>query len=251
MQSLLSLLSTLFLAAAVAVALAPFFLAPPADAQTTGDNSVTGDLNTNVGNNSTVDSNNATNSNSETNNYNSGAPGALSNPVPSAVAPTVMGGGGNDSCLIPYQQAFQISIFGRAEGKMEQDPECNRRKDARILGTPQAAGGLGLQVSGISLMCQSTEVFRAMALANTPCPIADVVSGQILIGRDAYVRMRDDPDTYIVGYRQQQAFWDALLLIGKELPDAPPEPERPGLSERFRRHGGADDGQSVRSRQSD
>ena len=31
---------------------------------------------------------------------------------------------------------------------MEQDRECNRRKDARLLGTPQEAGGLGLQVSG-------------------------------------------------------------------------------------------------------
>jgi hypothetical protein len=90
-----------------------------------------------------------------------------------------------------------------------------------------------------------------MALANTPCPIADVVTGRILIGRDAYLRMRDDPDTYIVGYRQERPFWDALLLIGKELPDAPPEPERPGLSERFRRHGGSDNGQPVPRSESD
>ena len=162
-----------------------------------------------------------------------------------------MGGGGNDSCLIPYQQSFQISLFGRAEGKMEQDAECNRRKDARLIGTPQDAGGLGLQVSGISLMCQSIDVFRAMALANTPCPIADVVTGQILIGREAYLRMRDDPDTYIVGYRQEQPFWDALLLIGKELPDAPPEPERPALSDRFRRNGGANNAEPAPSSPSD
>jgi hypothetical protein len=134
---------------------------------------------------------------------------------------------------------------------MEQDPECNRRKDARILGTPQASGGLGLQVSGISLMCQSAEVFRAMALANTPCPISDIVTGNILIGRAAYVRMRENPDVYIVGYRQAQAFWDQLLLIGQELPDAPPEPARASLSDTFRRTGGADAPATRSNRTSD
>ena len=66
---------------------------------------------------------------------------------------------------------------------MEQDKECNRRKDARLLGAPQAVGGLGLQVSGISIMCGNPQVFRAMALANTPCPIMDVNTGRLLIGK--------------------------------------------------------------------
>jgi len=136
----------------------------------TANAQVTGDLNTNSGNtNSTIDSNNV--SSSETKNYNGAGSSPFSTPVPTAAAPTVMGGGGNDSCLIPVQNAFQISVFGRAEGKMEQDPECNRRKDARLLGTPQEAGGLGLQVSGISVMCESPAIFKAMALASTPCPI--------------------------------------------------------------------------------
>jgi hypothetical protein len=199
-----------------------------------------GNFSSNIGAGSTVDSNNV----SETNNYNGAgsAPGSQpATPVMSAVAPTVMGGGGNDSCLIPSTAGIQVTLFGVATGTMEQDPECNRRKDARLLGTPQASGGLGLQVSGISLMCQSPNVFRAMALANTPCPISDVVSGNILIGRSAYVRMRENPDVYIVGYRQDQAFWDALLFIGQELPDAPPEPARASLSDTFRRTSGADD----------
>jgi len=194
---------------------------------------VTGDLNTNSGNtNSTIGSNN----NDSTTNYNGAGSAPFSTPVPTAAAPTVMGGGGNDSCLIPYQQAFQVSIFGRAEGKMEQDPECNRRKDARLLGTPQEAGGLGLQVSGISVMCDSPEIFKAMALASTPCPIYSIATGKLLVGREGYLAMRDDPHNYVIGYAQDQAFWDAFLLMNEELPDVlPQENSGPTLSERFRR----------------
>lgn len=197
------------------------------------DAQVTGDLNTNSGNtNSTIGSNN----NENTTNYNGAGSAPFSTPVPTAAAPTVMGGGGNDSCLIPYQQAFQISIFGRAEGKMEQDPECNRRKDARLLGTPQEAGGLGLQVSGISIMCDSPAIFKAMALASTPCPIYSLETGKLLVGREGYIAMRDEPHIYVVGYESDRAFWDAFLLIGEELPDVLPEENSgPLLSERFRR----------------
>jgi len=199
---------------------------------------VTGDLNTNSGNtNATVGSNNPTSTSNETKNYNGAGAAPFSQPVPTAAAPTVMGGGGNDSCLIPIQQAFQISIFGKAEGKMIQDPECNRRKDSRLLGTPQDTGGLGLQVSGISLMCGDADVFKAMALASTPCPIYSIVEGKLMIGRDAYVAMRENPYTYVVGYDQNQIFWDTFLLIGEELPDVEINQDTgPSLSERFRRN---------------
>jgi hypothetical protein len=206
---------------------------------------VSGDLNTNSGNtNSTIDSGNI--STSETRNYNGAGSSPFSTPVPTAAAPTVMGGGGNDSCLIPKQQAFQISIFGRAEGSMEQDEECNRRKDARLLGTPQEAGGLGLQVSGISVMCDNAQIYKAMALASTPCPIYSIETGKLLVGREGYLAMRDNPHVYVVGYAQDQSFWDTFLMIGEELPDVvPQESSGPTLSERFRRSRRSDDDGST------
>jgi hypothetical protein len=209
------------------------------------DAQVTGDLNTSSGNNnSVIDSNNV--SNSETKNYNGAGSSPFSTPVPTAAAPTVMGGGGNDSCLIPYQQAFQISIFGRAKGTMEQDPQCNRRKDARLLGTPQEQGGLGLQVSGIAVMCDSPEIFKAMALASTPCPIYSIETGKLLVGRDGYLAMRDDPHNYVIGYASDRDFWDAFLLMNEELPDVlPQENTGPTLSERFRRSRGPSNNQST------
>jgi len=134
-----------------------------------------------------------------------------------------MGGGGSDSCLIPKTQGIQLSIIGLSQGGMEQDAECNRRKDSRLLGAPQAIGGLGLQVSGISLMCSNPSVFKAMALANTPCPIMDVVTSRLLIGQAAYKKMREKPKVYIVGYSLDTRFWNTLLMIGRKLPDAPKE----------------------------
>ena len=202
---------------------------------------VSGDLNTNSGNtNSTIDSGNV--STSETKNYNGSGSAPFSTPVPTAAAPTVMGGGGNDSCLIPEQSAYQISIFGRAKGSMVQDPACNRRKDARLLGTPQEQGGLGLQVSGISVMCDSPAIFKAMALASTPCPIYSLETGKLLVGRDGYMAMRSQPDIYVIGYASDRAFWDAFLKMGEELPDVlPQESSGPTLSERFRRSRRSDD----------
>lgn len=222
----------------------------PVLAQDVGDGSTQGDLNTNMGDSNTVDSNNATDN--VTNNYNSGPPGATSNPVPSAVAPTMMGGGGNDSCLIPESQGVQISIIGVSKGEMKQDPECNRRKDARLLGAPQTVGGLGLQVSGISIMCGNPQVFKAMALANTPCPIVDVSTGKLLLGREAYLRMRKQPRTYIVGYNNDKTFWNNLLYIGRKLPDVPEEtkPTR-SLSDKFRSNGRADNDRPARRSNSD
>lgn len=174
---------------------------------------VTGDLNTNV-EDSTVDSNNTTNNN----NYN--AAGAASPaPVMSSVAPTVMGGGGNDSCLIPRSGGIQLSMIGVSNGSMEQDPNCNRRKDARLLGAPQQVGGLGLQVSAISVLCGSPEVFKAMMLANTPCPIMSVETGKLLMGKAAIAKYREDPVAYVVGYKQDKLFWDKLLRVGEDIED--------------------------------
>lgn len=199
---------------------------------------VNGDLSNNY-ENSTVDSNNASTSN--TNNYNATGAGSAA-PVMSAIAPTVVGGGGSESCLLPTSTGISLSVLGLATGTMEQDDECNRRRDARLLGGSTATGNLGLQISGISVMCANARVFKAMTLSNTPCPIVDVGAGRLLIGRDAYIKMREAPSVYVVGYAEDKAFWDSILLIGKKLPDVQVQDTRPTLSSRFRsRDGGKPD----------
>jgi len=194
---------------------------------------VTGDFSTS-NENSTVDSNNTT----ETINYNGAGSSPGSQPVMSAVAPTVMGSGGNDSCLISKSTGIQITMLGVSNGRMEQDEHCNRRKNARLLGLPQQVGGLGLQVSAISVLCQDPTVFRSMMLANTPCPITNTTTGKLLMGRKAIDKYRENPEQYIVGYELDKEFWDTLLKVEEEeyetlqaLADTGP---KLSLSDRFR-----------------
>jgi hypothetical protein len=196
---------------------------------------VVGDFNENY-DNSTVNSNNQ--DETVTNNYNATGAGSPA-PVMSAIAPTVMGGGGNDSCLMPNSVGIQLSIVGISSGGMSQDEACNIRKNARLLGLPQQMGGLGLQVSAISVMCGSPEVFKAMLLASTPCPITDVVTGSLLMGQDAVDAYRENPEEYIVGYEEDQRFYDTLLRIGEDLSDERQQAQAitrdtRSLSERFR-----------------
>ena len=180
---------------------------------TTNDtgNDVTGDF-SNKFEDSTVESNNT----SEVINYNGAGSSPGSSPVMSSIAPTVMGGGGNDSCLIPKSRGLQLNIIGLSQGEMQQDPNCNRRKNARLLGLPQQVGGLGLQVSAISVMCQDATVFRSMMLANTPCPINDARTGRLLMGKKAIDKYRENPATFVVGYEEDKEFWDTLLRVGEE-----------------------------------
>lgn len=177
-------------------------------------NDVDGDLNTNMGDHNNNDSNNTTTNN----NYNATGAGSAA-PVMSAIAPTVMGGGGNDSCLIPTSTGISLSIMGLSSGTVEQDEQCNRRKNARLLGLPQNVGGLGLQVSSISLLCGDVTgtIFKAMALANTYCPITDIVSGKLLMGLAALDKYRENPAIYVVGYELNKEFWDAYLRVGEDL----------------------------------
>ena len=198
-----------------------------------GAGDVTGDFSTS-NENSTVDSNNS--DETVTNNYNATGAGSAA-PVMSAIAPTVMGGGGNDSCLLPSSTGIQVSIIGISRGAMEQDESCNRRKNARLLGAPQQVGGLGLQVSAISILCQDPVVFRSMMLANTPCPINDSKTGKLLMGKAAIKKYRESPALYIVGYEEDVEFWNALLRVGEEDTDEETvEDDTPklSLSERFR-----------------
>ena len=200
---------------------------------TTNDqgNDITGDFSNNY-EDSTVESNNT----SEVINYNGAGSSPGSSPVMSSIAPTVMGGGGNDSCLIPKSRGIQLNIVGISEGEMQQDPNCNRRKNARLLGLPQQVGGLGLQVSAISIMCQDPTVFRSMMLANTPCPINDARTGRLLMGKNAIMKYRENPALFVVGYELDKEFWDTLLKVGEEYNEEFVEDTttKRSLSDRFR-----------------
>lgn len=180
--------------------------------ETPSESNQEGDLNTNT-QNSTVSSYNSTKT------YN-GA-GSSGMPVNSSIAPSLMSSG-NESCLQSVTGAMQIVSLGFSAGKYVEDPGCTRRRDSITL------NNMGLRLAAVSLMCQSRQVFRAMLQASTPCPI--VVRGKIVIGRRAYLTIKESPSIYIDDYDDHRDIYDSILGTqeGIELDDDG------SMSERFR-----------------
>ena len=128
------------------------------------DTNIEGDLNTSNSNNNNV---------SKT--YN-GA-GSRSMPANTAVAPSLMSTG-QQSCLKSISGGLQLVSVGISSGKYVQDPECNRRLNAITL------SNMGMKVASVSLMCQNAQVWRAMFMSATPCPI--IRSGRLLVGKNRH-----------------------------------------------------------------
>jgi len=182
------------------------------------DNQQTGDLNTNT-QNSTVSSNNTTNSKT----YN-GA-GSSGMPVTSTISPSLMSSG-NDSCLRSTVGGVQFAVFGISAGKYYQDEQCNRRKDAKTLRE------LGMSVASVSLMCQKLDVWVAMFTAGTPCPL--LVNSKLVVGKNAYLVMRRQPEFYIPDYSKNVQYYNTILNIGDGVDYNDEETSTLTISERFR-----------------
>ena len=117
------------------------------------NNSQEGSLNTsNV--NSTVSSNNNTEDKSVSNTYN-GAGSASEIPVGSAISPTYMSTG-VDTCLKGSGGSLQTVGVGFSSGEYEVDPNCERRRDAKLL------SDLGMKVAAVSRMCEDDIVWLSL-----------------------------------------------------------------------------------------
>jgi len=172
---------------------------------------IEGDLNTSNSNNGNV---------SKT--YN-GA-GSRSMPVSTAISPTLMSSG-QQSCLKSLSGGLQLMSVGISSGKYVQDEECNRRLNAITL------SNMGMKVASVSLMCQNAQVWRAMFMSATPCPI--IRSGKLLVGKNAILAIKQNPAMWVPDYDEDKAFYDELLAGGGD--DSGEQTSDNGsLSERFR-----------------
>jgi len=173
------------------------------------DTNIEGDLNTSNSNNGNV---------SKT--YN-GA-GSRSMPVSTAISPSLMSSG-QQSCLKSLSGGLQVMSVGISSGKYVQDAECNRRLNAITL------SNMGMKVASVSLMCQNAQVWRAMFMSATPCPI--IRGGRLLVGKMALLEVKSNPEMWIPDYKEDKEFYDELLAGGNsnevEESDA-------SISERFR-----------------
>ncbi len=168
-----------------------------------------GSLNTYNGENSTVSSNNNTTDTSTSNTYN-GAGSSSEIPVGSAITPSYMSNG-MDTCLKGTGGSLQTVGVGLSSGSYEVDPNCDRRRDAKLL------SDLGMKVAAVARMCEgSTEVWRAMFISGTPCPMLS--NGKLIVGKRAFLVMKSDPETYIPDYNKKTKSWyDTVLNIGESI----------------------------------
>lgn len=83
---------------------------------------------------------------------------------PGAMAPSMIGAGGNgDSCTQMQSAGFSNSFLGLALGISHDEDDCNRRKDARHL------WDMGFKDAARERMCQDSDTREAMLTAGTPC----------------------------------------------------------------------------------
>ena len=179
-----------------------------------------GDLNTNQ-----INSNNG---NTTTNN--SGPNAGSRMPVGTAVSPSLMSSG-TESCLQSISGGVQLVGFGLSSGKYVQDEECNRRRNSITL------SNMGMKIAAVSLMCQNADVWRAMLMAATPCPV--VKYGKIIVGKRAMLEIKQRPELLIPDYIDNREFYDAILGMGVETDET--EVSTSSLSERFRSSSGERD----------
>ena len=181
-----------------------------------------GSLNT-YNQDSTVSSNNTTTDTSTTNNYN-GAGSSSEMPVGSAISPSYMSNG-MDTCLKGKGGSLQTVGVGISKGNYEVDPNCDRRRDAKLL------SDLGMKVAAVSRMCDSVENFRAMFQSGTPCPI--LKNGRLVVGKKAFVVMKTQPELYIPDYAENADWYNGILNIGEASEDVE-ETTTGSISDMFR-----------------
>jgi ABC-type lipoprotein release transport system permease subunit len=93
----------------------------------------------------------------------------VNSPPPTAVAPTMMSGGGNDLCTTGVSGAVQTQILGISGGSTVRDLNCERLKNAKTL------YDMGMKVAAVATMCQDRRIFDAMWHAGTPCPFEGMI----------------------------------------------------------------------------
>ena len=172
------------------------------------DNAQEGSLNTFHGENSTTNSNNNTQDDSVSNTYN-GAGSSSEIPVGSAITPSYMYNG-MDTCLKGTGGSLQTVGVGFSSGTYDIDPNCDRRRDAKLL------SDLGMKVAAVSRMCESLEVWKAMLTSGTPCPILQ--NSRLVAGKRAYLALKMQPEIYIPDYNRKTKKWyDTILNIGETV----------------------------------
>lgn len=153
---------------------------------TNNNTSTSTSTNTNTNNSTNTSTSTNTNQNVNTgdmtnrNINNSNIEQTVKSPPPSAIAPAMMSGGGNDLCTTGVSGAVQTQILGISGGSTVRDLNCERLKNAKTL------YDMGMKVAAVSVMCQDRRIFDAMWHAGTPCPFEGMIGNAAKLAWEAH-----------------------------------------------------------------
>jgi len=105
----------------------------------------------------------------------------ITQPPPSAIAPSFSSGNNSDLCTIGVAGAVQTQILGISAGTTFTEENCIRLKNAKTL------YDMGMKVAAVSVMCQDKKVFDAMNHAGTPCPYNGTIGEAARLGWETHV----------------------------------------------------------------
>ena len=93
---------------------------------------------------------------------------------------------------------------------------------------------LQMRVAAVARLCQNESVWKSMFISGTPCPL--LRGGRLVVGKRAYLALKQNPNLYIPDYEEKMDWYNAILGIGKTNETNSKEDSGDDLtiSERFR-----------------
>ena len=155
-------------------------------------------------------SSSTTTTNSTTNNNNSYTGDTRT--VPSASAPGISAMS-QDLCTVGVGLGIQKPLIGGSIGITKRDMNCERMKLSKLL------FDFNMKVAAVSILCQDSRVFSAMAHAGTPCPFNGKIGDSALEEWNKYDQQRPDYEEYTKTLRYMEKV-DAKILEGLDEKEA-------------------------------
>ena len=147
-------------------------------------------------------SQNTTTTNSTTNNNNSYTGDTRT--VPSASAPGISAMS-QDLCTVGVGLGIQKPLIGGSIGITKRDMNCERMKLSKLL------FDFNMKVAAVSILCQDSRVFSAMAHAGTPCPFNGKIGDEALDEWNKYDKERPDYEEYTKTLRYMEEVDNKIL----------------------------------------
>ena len=147
-------------------------------------------------------SSSTTTTNSTTNNNNSYTGDTRT--VPSASAPGISAMS-QDLCTVGVGLGIQKPLIGGSIGITKRDMNCERMKLSKLL------FDFNMKVAAVSILCQDSRVFSAMAHAGTPCPFNGQIGDAALAEWNKYDKERPDYEEYTKTLRYMEEVDNKIL----------------------------------------